>query len=122
LLCRSEPQNFIKTARKFLLAELFRRFPLFAPDVVFDALDARLFRAIGAAEKSLFRLDAVPDNFAAAMRADGRKLVYRALETIKNMTVARRDNFKRQIIIVAANLASCHFSRSPQFNFSLIQF
>jgi hypothetical protein len=98
----AEPRLFFK---------LFRRFPLFAPDVVYDTADARLFRAVGAAEKSLFRLDAVPDNLAAAMRADRRQLVYRALETIENVTVSRRDNFKRQIIIVAANLASCHSSQ-----------
>jgi hypothetical protein len=119
LFRRNKPRNFLTPACKFLLAEPLSRFLLFAPDVVFDALDARLLRAIGAAEKSLFRLDAVPDNFAAAMRADGRELVYRALETIKNMTVSRRDNFKRQIIIVAANFASRHFLQSPSIQIFL---
>jgi hypothetical protein len=79
----------------FRCRQFFRRFPFFAPDVVLHFGHARLPGAVGAAEKILFRLDAVTDNFAAAMSADRRKFMNRALETIKNVTVARRYHFKR---------------------------
>jgi hypothetical protein len=77
--------------------------------MVFDAFDARAPRAIGAAEEVFLCLDSVPDYPASAVRANGRELMNRAFETIENVPLARRYHFKRQIIIVAANLALCHF-------------
>jgi len=85
--------------------------------VIFNTDHARLFGAIGAAEKCFLRFDAVTDNFAAAMRADGRKFVNGTLEAIENVPVARRNNFKRQIIIVAANFALRHNFSTPLISF-----
>lgn len=94
--------------KKSSVAELSGGFALLTPNVVFYAFNARLFGAVGAAEKSFFGFDAVSDYFAAAMSANGREPVNRALKTIENVPVARRYNFKRQIIIVTANFALCH--------------
>lgn len=80
-----------------------------APDMVFDAFDARAPRAIGAAEEIFLCFDAVPDDAASAICANGRELMNRAFETIENVPLARRYYFKRQIIIISANLALCHF-------------
>jgi hypothetical protein len=76
--------------------------------MVFHAFDARAARTGGAAEKILLCLNAVPDYAAAAICADRRELVNRAFETVKNMPLARRYNFKRQIIIIAANFTLSH--------------
>jgi hypothetical protein len=50
-----------------LFGEFFRRLLFPTPNVVFDTAYARLPGAIGAAEKRLFRLDAVTDDFAPAV-------------------------------------------------------
>lgn len=92
-----------------MIFDLVSRFLFLAPNVVGDAFDARLFGAVGAAEKVFLRFDAVSDDFTAAVRADGRELVNRALEAVENVAVARRYDFKRQIIIVSANFAFRHF-------------
>jgi len=78
-----------------ILALPLRCFAFFSPDVIFNAIDARLTGAIGAAEKRFLRLDAVTDNFAPAVRANGCQFMYRAFKTIENVTVSRRHNFKR---------------------------
>jgi len=78
-----------------LFGEFFRRLFFLAPNVVFDTAYARLPGAVGTAKKCLLRLNAVTDNFAPAMRTDGREFVYRTLKTIENVAVARRYNFKR---------------------------
>jgi hypothetical protein len=114
------PENFLKFGR-FLFAAFrvvghpFGGFPFASPDVIFDALDARLPGAVGAAEKRFFGLDAVTDNLAAAVRADRREAVDRALETIENVPVAGRNHLKGQVIIVAADLASRHRPIPPRF-------
>jgi hypothetical protein len=76
--------------------------------VVGNSLDAGLLGAVGAAEKILFGFNAVSDDFAAATSANRRQLVNSAFKTIENVPVARRYDFKSQIIIVAANFALCH--------------
>jgi hypothetical protein len=63
--------------------------------VVGDAADARLSGAIGTAEKRFFRLDAVTDNFAATLSANGREFMDGALETIERVAISRRNDFKR---------------------------
>jgi hypothetical protein len=87
---------------------LLRSLSFFSPNVINDSRFARCPRAIGAAEKLGVRLDSVTDNFASAIYADGREPVNRAFKTIKRMALARRNYFKRQVIIVAANLALSH--------------
>lgn len=78
-----------------LLVYYFRRFLLFTPDVVFHAFDSFLAGAVGTAEKVFFGFNAVPDDLAAAMSADGREFMNRALEAVENMFFARRDYLKR---------------------------
>jgi hypothetical protein len=73
---------------------------------------ARLSRAISATIERANLFNAVTDNFAAAMIANGRKPVDRTLETIEDVSLARRHNFKRQIIIVAANFTLRHLNSS----------
>jgi hypothetical protein len=73
----------------------FSRLFFLSPNMVFDAADACLPGAVGAAEKSLFGFDAVTDNSAAAVRANGRELMNRAFKRIENVPLARRNNFKR---------------------------
>ena len=70
---------------------------------------ARLPCAVGAAVKRADLFDAVADDFAAAMIADGREFMNRTLETIEDVPLARRHYFKRQIIIVAAYFTLRHF-------------
>jgi hypothetical protein len=65
-------------------------------------------RAISAAEVILIRLDAMPDNLAATVRANGRKLVYSAFEAVEHMPISSRDDVERQIVIVAAYFAARH--------------
>jgi hypothetical protein len=97
------------------LAKFFRRFSFLSPNVVGYTAHTRLSGAIGATEKVFFCLDAVTDNFAAAIGADGCKPMNRAFETIENVAVSRCYYFKRQIIIVAANFALSHFPTTPYF-------
>jgi hypothetical protein len=78
--------------------------------MVFDSFDARFPGAIGAAEIIFLRLDAVPDNPAPAICAHRREFMNGAFKTIENVAVSRRNNLKRQIIIVSANFTLCHLS------------
>jgi hypothetical protein len=77
------------------LAQFFGRFSFLPPNMVEDFGHAGFTGAIGAAEEIFLGLDAVTDNFTAAIGADRRQLVYGALETIENVTVAGRHDFKR---------------------------
>jgi hypothetical protein len=86
----------------------FDAFFFFAPDVVSDTFDTGLAGAVGAAEKVFLRLDAVSDDFTAAMSADRREFVNRAFKTIENVFFARRNHFKSQIIIISANFTLSH--------------
>jgi hypothetical protein len=79
-----------------------------SPDMIFDAFYACSTGAVGAAKECFLCLDSVTDNPASAICAYGRKFMNRTFETIENVAIARRDYFKRQIIIVAANFALCH--------------
>jgi hypothetical protein len=100
----------IFTFRPDLFSPFVRQFPFPFPNVVFDAFDARMPGAIGTAEKVFFRLDAVSDDFAAAMSADRRKAMNRAFKTIEDVTISRRYDLKRQVIIVTANFALRHIT------------
>jgi hypothetical protein len=77
--------------------------------VIAHVLRSGKARAIGAAVKSALRFDAMTDDLALAMIANGREFMNRALKAIKDVLNARRDNFKRQVVIVAAYLTLSHF-------------
>jgi hypothetical protein len=81
--------------------------------VIFYVSNSRLSRTIRATIKRLFCLDAVPDDFAAAMIANGREFMDCTLETVERVTRSGRHNFKRKVIIVAAHFTLSH-ARSPR--------
>jgi hypothetical protein len=62
--------------------------------MIANALNTGFTRATGAAVESVVRLDAVPDDFAAAVVADWSQLVNRALKAIEDVPVARRNHLK----------------------------
>lgn len=64
--------------------------------------------AVLAAKERLLCLDAVADDLTAAVRANGRKFVYRTLKTVEYVRLARCYNFERKIIIVSTNFANRH--------------
>ena len=76
--------------------------------MIFNVFDPGLPRTIRAAIKRALRLDPMPDDLAAAVVAHGREFVNRALEAVEGVMRARRNHFKRQIIVVAANLTFSH--------------
>lgn len=80
--------------------------------VVDDARGPFLTCAVGAAVEGTIRLDAVADDLASAMRADGGKPVNGALETVKGVARAGRNDLEGQIVVVAAHLAPGHVGTS----------
>jgi hypothetical protein len=98
-----------------LFIDTFRRFPLFAPNVVVYAFHAFLSGAMSAAKISRIGFDAMPDYFTPAVCANGRKPVNRAFKRIENVAFSRRDNFKSQIIIITAHFTLRHFCNTPYF-------
>ncbi len=83
-------------------------FGLTALSMVNDLVRSFLAGAVRAAVERAVRLDAVPDDLAAASVADGRELVDRALEAIERVPRARRNDFKGQIVIISAYFTLCH--------------
>jgi hypothetical protein len=51
---------------------------------------------------------AMPNDSAAAVRANRRETLDRALEAVENMTFSANDNFKGLVIIVSADFACGH--------------
>jgi hypothetical protein len=86
--------------------------------VVLHVRQARLPRAISATVKRVVPFDAVPDDLAATVIANGRELMDRTLEAVKRMPRALRHYFERQVIIITANFTLRHCSplanRYPQ--------
>jgi hypothetical protein len=78
--------------------------------VIDNALNAGHAGTPGAAEEGLVRLNAVSDDPAAAVSADGRQFVDRAFERIENVMVPRRHDLKRQVIVIPANFTFSHIS------------
>jgi hypothetical protein len=78
--------------------------------VVADGGHATLARAIGAAIERISRLDAVSDDLAAAMIADGCELMDRTLKTVERVSLTGGNHVKRQMIIVTANFTGTHFN------------
>jgi hypothetical protein len=76
--------------------------------MIFRLRDPGLARAIGAAIERVLGLDAVSDDLATAVSADGGKLLDRALKAVEDMLPARREYLEGHIIIVAANFTFSH--------------
>src|SRR5437016_7033546 len=83
------------------------------PNMVNDAAAARFARAIAAAEKCLIGFDAMTDDPAPAVSTHRRQFMDGAFETVEYMGISCRDYFKRKIIIVSADFASCHLKSPP---------
>jgi len=98
-----------------LFAIFFSRLPFFSPNVVVHAFNTFLSGAMRAAKIGCIGFNAMPDNLAPAICTNRRKPMNRAFKTIENVVVSSRYYFKRQIIIVTANFALSHFSRTPYF-------
>src|SRR6185503_15588392 len=73
-------------------------------------------RTIRATIKSVVCLDAVPYYPAAAVIANGREFMNRALETIERVTRPSRHNLERKVIIVAAHFTLSHPGFPPQIS------
>src|SRR5437868_5728477 len=72
-----------------------------ALDVILRFGHARLMRAIGATVEGVIGFDAVPDDLAPAVVADGGELMNRALKAVERVARAGRCNLEGQVIIVA---------------------
>jgi len=70
--------------------------------------DSCLSRTIRATIKSVVCFDAVPDDLAAAVIANGREFMNRTLKTIEGVTRSRRYNLERKVIIIAAHFTLSH--------------
>src|SRR5688572_8940284 len=75
------------------------------PDVVDRAMRAGQAGAVRATVERVLDLDSVANHLAAAMCADGRKLVDRTLEAVEDVALAGGDDLERHVVVVAANLA-----------------
>ena len=64
--------------------------------------------AVRAAEERRTGFDAVADDAAAAVIADRRELVDRALEAVEHVPLPGRDHFERQVVVVAADFTLSH--------------
>src|SRR6185437_3974615 len=77
-------------------------------DSVFEPFHAGHVGAIGAAVERAFALDAVSDDFAAAVRARGRKRVNRALERVEGVGFTLHGHGERFVVVVPAHFTFCH--------------
>jgi hypothetical protein len=68
-------------------------------------------RAVSAAIKRTLVLDAMAYHANATMRTTGSERVYGAFEAVEHMQVFADFNFKRRVIIIAANFADWHSAR-----------
>lgn len=75
---------------------------------IFQLSYTLLTGAVGAAENAALSLDAMPDYLATAMFANWCKLVNGAFKAVKDMSIAYRDDFERQIVFVTTYFALCH--------------
>jgi len=64
--------------------------------------------AVGATVERTFSLNAVADDLAAAMAADGRQFLDGALEAVKDVPVTGGNDFKGHVIIVTAHFTTSH--------------
>jgi hypothetical protein len=76
--------------------------------VVTNVGRARRMGAMSTAIERLVGLNAVADDLATAMIADGRKFVNRAFERVENVTLPSRDYFETELVIVPTHFTLCH--------------
>jgi hypothetical protein len=77
------------------------------------AANPGLAGTVGATVIIALRLDAMTDNLAATVRADRRQFVDRALEAVEGMFTSSRDDFEREVVIVAAHFTLSHLTNPP---------
>src|SRR4051812_35825542 len=88
--------------------------PRWLLDAVGQFLDARLLRAVGAAEEAaVARLQAVADDRHAAVVAARGELVDGALERIERVRLTVLRDLERLVVVVAAAVAGSHGVRLP---------
>jgi hypothetical protein len=75
--------------------------------------------AMSAAKNLRAGLNAVPDDFAAAMIAFRRNYCDRTLEAIEDMPFTRRRDLKGFVVIVSAQFTFCHKSSLFYLSISL---
>src|SRR5512140_1866779 len=78
-----------------------------------QAVQARSFRAVHAAEELIFALDAVADDPAAAMGANGSERVNGAFERVESVRLAVDLDRKGLVVIISADFANLLHCRSP---------
>src|SRR6476659_105039 len=76
--------------------------------VVDDRRDACLPGAVGAAVEGVVRFDAVTDDLAAAVLADGRETMNGAFEAVEGMGPARGDDLEGEVVVVPADFTHGH--------------
>ena len=69
---------------------------------------AALTRAVGTAEDFLARRDAVTDDPALTVAADGRQIMDCAFKAVVGSALPIPDDIKRMDIVISANLADRH--------------
>jgi hypothetical protein len=87
-----------------------KREALIALCMILNFRHSRLARAVCAAIEGLVGFDTVTNDFAPTVVAHGSKLVNRAFKAIERMFCVSCDDFKRQVIIVAAYFTLCHIA------------
>src|SRR2546428_2254276 len=76
--------------------------------MIHSRCDARLAGAVSTAKERSFCLDAVTDDLAAAVVADGGELLNGALKAVEDMVHAGGNDVKRQIVVIAAHFTFGH--------------
>jgi len=111
-MCRDQRSR----SRSSIAADL-RRAVVARLNAVADARLPLLSRTARAAEETIVRLHAVPEDHATAMLAARRELMDGALKAIEGVAKPRRDYLERLVIVVPADLARRH--GAPSFGFVL---
>jgi hypothetical protein len=75
---------------------------------VFDVGRSRDPGAVSATEKAASHLNAVADDAALAMLANGSDRLDRTFEAVESVPRAGSNDFKALVVIVSANFALCH--------------
>ena len=79
-----------------------------ALDVILRFGHARLMRAIGATVEGVVGFNAVPDDLAPAVVADGGELMNRALKAVERVMLSAHHHLEGLVILVFANFACRH--------------
>lgn len=64
--------------------------------------------AVGAAIEGVFGLDAVANDFAPAMVANGCQLMNRTFKAVECVTRTSCNDLERHVIVVSADFTLCH--------------